>query len=205
MICLFCFVLLYFVLFCRSFTFFAPSSFLFVVLICLVFLVFKCVFIPLLIPPPCRQASAYVWSGLYGEFATLGYANAILLVVQLLVAGVIVILLDELLQKGYGLGSGISLFITTNICESIIWKALSPNTVNQGRGTEFEGALIALVHLLINRTDKVRSLAVFSNWVHMFIYYFFYWFLFYFLFLLFFFIIVIFFFLICNIMKYLNI
>lgn len=27
------------------------------------------------------------------------------------------------LQKGYGLGSGISLFIATNICESIMWKA----------------------------------------------------------------------------------
>ena len=42
--------------------------------------------------------------------------------VQLFFAGIIVICLDELLQKGYGLGSGISLFIATNICESIIWK-----------------------------------------------------------------------------------
>ena len=44
------------------------------------------------------------------------------------------LLLDELLQKGYGLGSGISLFITTNICETIVWKAFSPATVNTGRG-----------------------------------------------------------------------
>ena len=44
-------------------------------------------------------------------------------VVQLLVAGIIVILRDELLQKGHGLGSGISLFIATNICETIIWRA----------------------------------------------------------------------------------
>jgi len=66
--------------------------------------------------------------------------------------------LDELLQKGYGLGSGISLFIATNICESIIWKAFSPSTVNTGRGTEFEGALIALVHLLVTKSDKVRAL-----------------------------------------------
>merc|ERR1719169_382730 len=29
----------------------------------------------------------------------------------------------DLVQKGYGMGSGISLFIATNICESIIWKA----------------------------------------------------------------------------------
>jgi len=66
--------------------------------------------------------------------------------------------LDELLQKGYGLGSGISLFIATNICENIVWKAFSPTTINTGRGTEFEGAVIALFHLLITKTDKVRAL-----------------------------------------------
>lgn len=57
-----------------------------------------------------------------------------LFVFQLFVAGLIVLLLDELLQKGYGLGSGISLFIATNICETIVWKAFSPTTVNTGRG-----------------------------------------------------------------------
>lgn len=59
----------------------------------------------------------------------------------------------------YGLGSGISLFIATNICETIIWKAFSPTTINTGRGTEFEGAIIALFHLMITRPDKVRHLA----------------------------------------------
>merc|ERR1712027_301983 len=59
---------------------------------------------------------------------------------------------------GYGLGSGISLFIATNICETIVWKAFSPATVNTGRGTEFEGAVIALFHLLATRQDKVRAL-----------------------------------------------
>jgi len=58
----------------------------------------------------------------------------IFLYFQLFVAGLIVLLLDELLQKGYGLGSGISLFIATNICETIVWKAFSPATVNTGRG-----------------------------------------------------------------------
>jgi protein transport protein SEC61 subunit alpha len=56
------------------------------------------------------------------------------------------------------LGSGISLFIATNICETIVWKAFSPTTINTGRGTEFEGAIIALFHLLITRNDKVRAL-----------------------------------------------
>merc|ERR1712039_533605 len=104
------------------------------------------------------QGTAYVMSGMYGNIGELGAGNAFLIVVQLLVAGIIVILLDELLQKGYGLGSGISLFIATNICETIIWKAFSPQTINQGRGSEFEGAVIALFHLLATRQDKVRAL-----------------------------------------------
>ncbi len=76
---------------------------------------------------------------------------------QLFFAGIIVICLDEMLQHGYGLGSGISLFIATNICESIIWKAFSPYTVAGPRGIEFEGAIIALFHLLLTRGDKVFS------------------------------------------------
>ncbi|CDW99154.1 hypothetical protein, partial [Sporisorium scitamineum] len=69
------------------------------------------------------QATVYVLTGLYGQPKDLGAGVCLLLILQLVVAGLIVILLDELLQKGYGLGSGISLFIATNICESIVWKA----------------------------------------------------------------------------------
>jgi protein transport protein SEC61 subunit alpha len=104
------------------------------------------------------QGTAYVLSGMYGDLADLGAGNAFLLVVQLFFAGILVIVWDELLQKGYGLGSGISLFIATNICETIIWKSLSPTTISTASGTQFEGAVIALFHLLITRTDKVRAL-----------------------------------------------
>lgn len=104
------------------------------------------------------QAIVYVMTGLYGDPAEIGAGICLLIVIQLCVAGLIVLLLDELLQKGYGLGSGISLFIATNICETIVWKAFSPATVNTGRGTEFEGAIIALFHLLATRNDKVRAL-----------------------------------------------
>ncbi|KAG8852524.1 translocon subunit [Tulasnella sp. 330] len=104
------------------------------------------------------QATVYVLTGLYGQPSDLGAGVCLLLILQLVVAALIVILLDELLQKGYGLGSGISLFIATNICESIVWKAFSPTTVNTGRGPEFEGALIALFHLLFTWNDKSRAL-----------------------------------------------
>eukprot|EP01006_Ploeotia_vitrea_P042466 TRINITY_DN66629_c1_g8_i2.p1 TRINITY_DN66629_c1_g8~~TRINITY_DN66629_c1_g8_i2.p1 ORF type:complete len:482 (-),score=79.48 TRINITY_DN66629_c1_g8_i2:52-1497(-) len=104
------------------------------------------------------EAVAYVMSGMYGDTREIGFVICGLIVLQLFIAGVICILLDELLQKGYGLGSGISLFIATNICETIIWKAFSPTTINTGRGTEFEGAVIGFFHLMITRTDKVRAL-----------------------------------------------
>merc|ERR1712232_144820 len=104
------------------------------------------------------EAVAYVVSGMYGDLKDLGAGNAILIIIQLFFAGVIVIILDELLQKGYGLGSGISLFIATNICENIVWKAFSPTTMNTGKGTEFEGAIIALFHLLFAKSDKVGAL-----------------------------------------------
>uniref|UniRef100_A0A671NS29 Protein transport protein Sec61 subunit alpha-like 1 n=1 Tax=Sinocyclocheilus anshuiensis TaxID=1608454 RepID=A0A671NS29_9TELE len=104
------------------------------------------------------QSIVYVMTGMYGDPSEMGAGICLLIIIQLFVAGLIVLLLDELLQKGYGLGSGISLFIATNICETIVWKAFSPTTVNTGRGTEFEGAIIALFHLLATRTDKVRAL-----------------------------------------------
>jgi protein transport protein SEC61 subunit alpha len=66
---------------------------------------------------------------MYGDISELGAVNAILILFQLFTAGIIVILLDELLQKGYGLGSGISLFIATNICENILWRSFSPITI----------------------------------------------------------------------------
>lgn len=104
------------------------------------------------------QATVYVATGMYGLPSELGFAVCFLLVLQLVFAGVIAILLDELLQKGYGLGSGISLFIATNICEQITWKAFAPTIVNSGRGYEFEGAVVAMVHMLATRKDKKRAL-----------------------------------------------
>merc|ERR1719188_1931271 len=101
---------------------------------------------------------AYVVSGMYGPLSEMGYLRATLIVLQLFLASIIVSCLDELLSKGYGFGSGTSLFIATNICESIVWKAFSPQTINRGRGAEFEGALVALFHLTLTRGDKVKAI-----------------------------------------------
>lgn len=95
---------------------------------------------------------------MYGEVNVLGITNCMLLIFQLVTAGILVMLLDELLSKGYGLGSGISLFIATNISENIIWKSFSPFTVTSDKGVEYEGALIALIHFMITKKNKVEAI-----------------------------------------------
>lgn len=102
-------------------------------------------------------AFAYVYSGMYGRVEVIGAWKATLLVLQLTGAAVMVLYLDEMLQKGYGIGAGISLFIATNICENVLWKAFSPVTLKTENGIEFEGAVIALFHFLLTKSDKTKA------------------------------------------------
>jgi len=104
------------------------------------------------------QAVVYVTTGMYGDPSDLGAGICLLIVIQLFAAGLVVLLLDEMLQKGYGFGSGISLFIATNICETIMWKAISPRTISTSSGTEFEGAIISFFDQLFRREDKLRAI-----------------------------------------------
>ena len=69
------------------------------------------------------QAGAYLISGMYGQ--NLGTA-AIVIFLQLVAPGIVVMLLDELVQKGWGLGSGISLFIMAGVAQNILWQMFSP-------------------------------------------------------------------------------
>jgi len=104
------------------------------------------------------EALAYLLSGMYGPVGELGLIRSCLIIAQLFFAGFMVLMLDELLQKGYGLGSGISLFIATNICETILWKSFSPVTIRTDQGTEFEGAIIALFHFLLTKPNKLYGI-----------------------------------------------
>jgi preprotein translocase SecY subunit len=69
------------------------------------------------------QATAYIIGGMYG---TLVGTTAIIVFLQLIAAGIIVMLLDELVQKGWGFGSGISLFIMAGVAQHIFWQGFSP-------------------------------------------------------------------------------
>ena len=64
---------------------------------------------------------------LYGSsvYQVPGNIHAIL-ISQLIAASLVVMMLDELVQKGWGLGSGISLFILAGVAQSILWSVFSP-------------------------------------------------------------------------------
>ncbi len=72
------------------------------------------------------QAGAYILSGMYGT--NLAGPTIIVIFIQLLIAGIIVMLMDELVQKGWGLGSGISLFIMAGVAQNVLWSTFSPPT-----------------------------------------------------------------------------
>jgi protein transport protein SEC61 subunit alpha len=72
------------------------------------------------------QAGAYILSGMYGT--NLAGQVIIVIFLQLISAGIIVMLMDELVQKGWGLGSGISLFIMAGVAQNILWSMFAPPT-----------------------------------------------------------------------------
>ena len=75
------------------------------------------------------EAVVAIWSGTYGIPSQMPLMTMVIIVAQLMGAGMVVIFLDDMLRKGYGLGSGISLFICANTSETIFWCAFSPVTM----------------------------------------------------------------------------
>jgi len=55
-----------------------------------------------------------------------------ILIGQLMGASIIVMFLDELIQKGWGLGSGISIFICAGVAQQILWSVFSPLPAGDG-------------------------------------------------------------------------
>jgi len=51
---------------------------------------------------------------------------------QLIGASIIVMFMDELIQKGWGIGSGISLFIACGVAQQILWSLFSPLAAGDG-------------------------------------------------------------------------
>jgi len=90
------------------------------------------------------QASAYIIGGVYGALTP---GIALIVFGQLIVAGIILMLLDELVQKGWGIGSGISLFIMAGVAQRILWDSLSPHGPMQDQ--KQYGAIIAFFQSIL--------------------------------------------------------
>ncbi|KAL6634382.1 hypothetical protein ACP70R_027053 [Stipagrostis hirtigluma subsp. patula] len=104
------------------------------------------------------EAAAHVLLGVYGS---VGAAGGALIVLQLFSASAAVVFIEELLDKGYGLrgASAVSLLAAANTCGKVAWQVFSPVTVDAGRGPEFEGLALAVVHHALVRADKARAVA----------------------------------------------
>jgi preprotein translocase SecY subunit len=76
------------------------------------------------------EALAFLIGGTYGP--DLEPAQELGIIIQLLTAGIIIILLDEMVQKGWGLGSGISLFIAGGVGLQIFQGLFALNNIREG-------------------------------------------------------------------------
>jgi protein transport protein SEC61 subunit alpha len=72
-------------------------------------------------------------ASVYGPLTAENAPYAIYVVIgQLIGASVIVMLLDEMIQKGWGVGSGLSLFIMAGVAQTILWSIFSPVPAEDG-------------------------------------------------------------------------
>jgi len=106
---------------------------------------------------------AYIGGNAFGELTP---TNATFVFLQLFLSGLVIILLDELLQKGWGIGSGVSLFIATGVAGQVFWSLFS--FIDAGPGLGARGIVVAFFQSLTNpdidtaglflRQDRLPSL-----------------------------------------------
>ena len=108
------------------------------------------------------ESGAYILGGALG---TLQTTQAIVIFFQLFGASVIILLLDELIQKGWGIGSGISLFILGGVAQTLWWDTFSPYPVapTAGAPPEIYGFIPALVNSLTSGGGGIASVFIRGN------------------------------------------
>jgi preprotein translocase SecY subunit len=95
------------------------------------------------------ESGAYILGGALGVLQT---TQAIVIFFQLFGASVIILLLDEMIQKGWGIGSGISLFILAGVAQTLWWDSFSPYPVSptQGAPQQIYGFIPAFINALVS-------------------------------------------------------
>ena len=69
------------------------------------------------------ESLAYMFGGALGVLTS---SQQPVVFLQLVIASILVLLLDEMIQKGWGIGSGVSLFILAGVCQTVMWYTFSP-------------------------------------------------------------------------------
>ncbi|MBS7658236.1 MAG: preprotein translocase subunit SecY [Candidatus Bathyarchaeia archaeon] len=98
------------------------------------------------------EALAYLIGGAYGK---LNFQTQAIILLQLLAAGIVIMLMDELLQKGWGFGSGISLFIAAGVAQTIWWNSVAP--LGPMADGKYLGALVAFAQSLKNLSEASKA------------------------------------------------
>ncbi|RLF10710.1 MAG: preprotein translocase subunit SecY [Thermoprotei archaeon] len=98
------------------------------------------------------EAFVFIIAGFFGPMTP---SNQVAVFLQLFAAGIVIILLDEMVQAGWGLGSGVSLFIAAGVSQHVFWGLFSPLAVPE-RGGEPLGAILAFGHSIL-RGDVLSS------------------------------------------------
>lgn len=107
------------------------------------------------------ESGAYILGGALG---VLQGTQSSVIFIQLLFAGVIVLLLDELIQKGWGVGSGISLFILAGVAQTVTWFTFSPFpvTATEGAPPEIFGFVPAMISSFFSGTVSHMAIREFG-------------------------------------------
>ena len=75
------------------------------------------------------EALAYIFGGAYGRLSSY---QATVIFAQLMIVSIIILLMDEMLQRGWGFGSAISLFIAAGVAQQIFWEMIAPIPLGDG-------------------------------------------------------------------------
>jgi preprotein translocase SecY subunit len=87
------------------------------------------------------EAAVYTVSGMLGH---LDPATQAVVFAQLMAATMLIVFMDELIQKGWGLGSGVSLFIAAGVAETIFTNLFSPIILPD---RYYQGIILALAQV----------------------------------------------------------
>ena len=114
------------------------------------------------------ESLAYIYGGALGTLTT---NQDFVIFIQLVIASILVLLLDEMIQKGWGIGSGVSLFILAGVCQTVMWYTFSPIPFQVSQGvTQLFGFIPETISEFFNnnvpsvliREFKYPSLLTFS-------------------------------------------